>query len=63
MLFSPDNIIKMLSTLPNWLSRDHVILLCNKLMVSREWTEAHFGDRKALAGAWVLGAVEEGALA
>ena len=63
LLFSPDNITKMLSTLPNCLSCDRVILLCNKPMVSKEWTEAHFGDRKALTGAQVLGAVEEGLLA
>ena len=32
-------------------------------MVSKEWTEAHFGDRKALTGVQVLGAVGEGLLA
>ena len=63
LLFSPDNITKMLSTLPNWLSCDRVILLCNKPMVSKEWTEAHFGDREALTGTQALGAVEEGLLA
>ena len=63
LLFSPDNTINLLSTLLNWLSCDHVILLHNKPMVSKEWTEAHFGDRKALTGVQVLGAVGEGLLA